>query len=288
MSAIDIGSAAIDRALTFGDSSTRILADNPANDTGILDTVEVWFNTNASGVKVGTFSGSGTDYDDRDYETIGSVTAGSKQTFTGLSISVATGDFIGWYCSAGYLERSATGSGQYSKIGDYFGSGSNTYTLTANINGSLYATGATSAATISPSAIASTLAFGTAKINQNILPSGIPSSLAFGTAKLNQNILPGGIASTSGVGEPSLSFGGFTIAPSGIAPTTAFGTPKINQNILPSGIASTSGVGSPTITAIIHGVIQPSGIAPTTVFGTPIISVEGLHIPPQSRYVVEL
>ncbi|MDN4186782.1 MAG: hypothetical protein QY871_06915 [Dehalococcoides mccartyi] len=107
-------------------------------------------------------------------------------------------------------------------------------------------------------------------------------------AKLNQNILPSGIASTSEVGEPSLSFGGFTIAPSGIASTLAFGTAKLNQNVLPSGIASTLAFGEPELIIIVPGVIQPSGIAPTTVFGTPIISVVGLHIPPQSRYVVEL
>lgn len=289
MGLIDIGSAAINRASYIIQGQTHVMLNNPANDTGVLDTVEIWANTNISGLKVGTFSGSGTDYDDRDYETIGSVTSGSKQTFTGLSIDVVTGDFIGNYMSAGRIERdSSGGSGYYNISGDTFGSGSNTYNFQSGMDYSLYATGATSTATISPSGIASTLAFGTAKINQNILPSGIPASLAFGMAKLNQNILPSGIASTSEVGEPSLSFGGFTIAPSGIASTLAFGTTKLNQNVLPSGIASTLAFSEPELIIIISGVIQPSGIAPTTVFGTPIISVVGLHIPPQSRYVVEL
>lgn len=289
MAVIDIGSAASNRSLSVAiNAQTWLDNNNPANDSGTLDTIEVWANNNLSNLKVGTFYGSSPNFTLRDYVSIGAVTSGSKQTFTGLSVDVQTNDLLGCMSPSGdqeRLERDLAGS-SLSAVGDCFDYSSHSYS-SSSYTFSLYATGSTSVS-ISPSGIASTLAFGTAKINQNILPSGIPSSLAFGTAKLNQNILPGGIASTSGVGEPTLSFGGFTIAPSGIAPTTAFGTPKLNQNILPSGIASTSGVGSPTITAIIHGVIQPSGIAPTTVFGTPIISIVGLHIPPQSKYVVEL
>ena len=70
-----------------------------------MDTVETWFNSNATGFKVGTFSGSGIPYDDRDYETIGAVTSGSKQTFSGLSIDVVTGDFIGCYYATGQLKQ---------------------------------------------------------------------------------------------------------------------------------------------------------------------------------------
>jgi|GEM_PF-1361509 hypothetical protein len=289
MGLIDIGPGATNRGSTFPTGNTLVDNNNWANDTGTLDTIEVWANSNLSNFKIGTFSGSGTDYDDRDYETIGSITSGSKQTFTGLSIDVAANDKLGCYCSSGLLERDTSGfDNVYYVSGDKLGTGVNSYAIAAGDAISIYGTGATSAATISPSAIASTLAFGTAKINQNILPSGIPASLAFGMAKLNQNILPSGIASTSGVGEPSLSFGGFTIAPSGIAPTTAFGTAKLNQNVLPSGIASTLAFGEPELSIIVPGVIQPSGIAPTTAFGIPIISVAGLLIPPQSRYIVEL
>lgn len=143
---IDVGSEAIDRNSNIGTLYTQFAVDNPANATGILDTVEIWANTNMSGTKVGTFSGSGTSYDDRDYETIGAVTAGSKQTFSGLSIDVVTGDFIGYYCSSGFGESSSTGySGVYRASGDKFGGGANTYTINANITISLYATGETTA-----------------------------------------------------------------------------------------------------------------------------------------------
>ncbi|QBX64080.1 hypothetical protein [Dehalococcoides mccartyi] len=287
MSLIDIGIAAINRAGSLTHSLTILEASKPANDTGILDVIEVWFSLSASGVKVGTFYGSGTSYTGRDYETIGSVASGAKRTFTGLSIDVTTGDLIGVYYSGGRLEIDTSGGSSlmYSS-GDAFGS-TKTYS-SGSFPISLYGTGATSAATISPSAIAPTLAFGTAKLNQNIVPSGISAGLIFGTVNLNLNILPSGIASTLGIGAPIISFGGFSIAPSGIASTLVFGIAKLNQNILPSGIASGITFGKPELSIIVSGVIRPSGIPSGVVFGTPILSAAGLHIPPQSRYVVEL
>ncbi len=292
MGEIDIGPGATNRGDNRSSGYTRIDANNPANDTGILDTIEVWaIALNLSNFKIGTFSGSGTSYDDRDYETIGSVTAGSKQTFTGLSIDVAANDLLGCYYSNGFLESDTAGyNGIYNKnsSGDAFGSGFNTYVLAAGDALSIYATGATSAATISPSAIAPTLAFGTAKLTQNIVTSGVASGLIFGTVNLNLNILPSGIPSTLGIGAPVISFGGFSIAPSGIASTLVFGIAKLNQNILPSGIASGITFGKPELSIIVSGVIRPSGIPSGVVFGTPILSAAGLHIPPQSRYVVEL
>ncbi|QBX64098.1 hypothetical protein [Dehalococcoides mccartyi] len=109
MSLIDIGIAAINRAGSLTHSLTILEASKPANDTGILDVIEVWFSLSASGVKVGTFYGSGTSYTGRDYETIGSVASGAKRTFTGLSIDVTTGDLIGVYYSGGRLEIDTSG-----------------------------------------------------------------------------------------------------------------------------------------------------------------------------------
>ena len=142
---IDIGDEAIDRPTSFYAGRTLITVNNPANDTGILDTVETWFNSNATGFKVGTFSGSGNSYDDRDYETIGAVTAGSKQTFSGLSIDVVTGDFIGCYFATGLIEISTGGgyTATYVAVGDKFGTGSATYSRQSDRAISLYATGDT-------------------------------------------------------------------------------------------------------------------------------------------------
>ena len=145
---IDVGIAANDRASQLIGGYTYIGVDNPANDTGILDTIEIWAYSNMSGCKAGTFSGSSTSYDDRDYETIGSVTAGSRQTFTGLAIDVTSGDFLGFYCSSGYIEASTSGgSGVYDKSGDQFGSGVQTYALINGYGISLYGTGETLEAT---------------------------------------------------------------------------------------------------------------------------------------------
>jgi hypothetical protein len=141
---IDIGGGAADYNTYANPNFTFIDTTNPANDTGSLDTVETWANTNATGFKVGTFYGSGTSYTSRDYETIGDVTSGSKQTFTGLSIDVVTGDFLGCYYASGLIERTL---GSYTAIynvsGDKFGTGSAVYSINASYAISLYATGDT-------------------------------------------------------------------------------------------------------------------------------------------------
>ena len=80
----------------------------------------------------------------RDYETIGAVTGGSKQTFSGLSIDVVTGDFIGCFYATGLIERSTSGyTAIYRAGGDKFGTGSASYNLLAGDAISLYATGET-------------------------------------------------------------------------------------------------------------------------------------------------
>ncbi len=144
MALIDIGPGALDRAGQINGELTYIDLANPANDTGTITSFELWFVNNATDVKVGTFSGSGTSYTSRDYETIGSVTAGSKQTFSGLDIDVVTGDFAGFYFNAGDVEsNNSGGSGVYKKLGDQFGQGAQTYELYADWVISIYGTGTT-------------------------------------------------------------------------------------------------------------------------------------------------
>jgi hypothetical protein len=144
---IDVGGGATDRASNSGTGNTTCVdRNNPANADGTLDTLEFWFwIQNGANVKAGTFSGSGTSWDDRDYETIGSITAGAKRTFTSLDIDVVTDDCLGFYCTAGFCEASTSGgSGYGTKSGDQFGSGTQTYTFifTDDIL-SLYGTGET-------------------------------------------------------------------------------------------------------------------------------------------------
>lgn len=145
--AIDIGAGAIDRNTQVFGGTTRIDLTNSANDTGRITSIELWFNENAEGVKVGTFHGSSTDYTSRDVENIGNVTSGSKQTFSGLNCDVTTGDFLGVYANplGTGIEYSndGPGSGIYSLAGDQFGTGLQTYTLFTPRAQSAYGTGIT-------------------------------------------------------------------------------------------------------------------------------------------------
>lgn len=115
---IDIGAEAIDRASSLG-VYTLICQDNPANATGTITSVEIWANTDLSNVEVATFQHVGKQYfTTRDSEVIGSVTAGSKQTFP-VSLEVQEGDYIGIYYSAGAIELDTSGyTGIWYKAGD--------------------------------------------------------------------------------------------------------------------------------------------------------------------------
>ena len=142
---IDIGSPATSRASTFTYGSTLINVDNPANADGVLDTMQVYERYGGEQTYCGTFSGSSTSYNDRDYEDLGWVTPDSTQTFTGLTCDVVTGDFLGVALVATYggaISRDTSGySGLYSKSGNWFGSGAQTYSLNTGDTISAYATG---------------------------------------------------------------------------------------------------------------------------------------------------
>ena len=115
---------------SFGAGYTTLDKTNPANIDGIITSFDIFADVNLTGCKMGVFSGSGTSWTIRNYATIGAVTAGSKQTFTGLSVSVVAGDIIGIYFSAGTLNRNPSGgSGVLYASGDKFSSGATTYTL---------------------------------------------------------------------------------------------------------------------------------------------------------------
>jgi hypothetical protein len=114
--------------------------------------------------------------------------------------------------------------------------------------------------TITPSAIASAEAFGTAKVNQRVVAAGIASAEAFGTAKVNQQIRPSGIASAEACGAARVNQ---SIACTGIASAEVFGSTRVNQQIRPSAISSTEAFG----TAAVHQQIRPGGIASGEAFG---------------------
>ena len=143
MAVIDIGSAAINRAITATIIWTRVVTDNPANGTGTIDTVEIWLGTNGSDVEVATFIHEGSNvFSTRDSEIIGAVTSGSKQTFSGLAMDVTSGDYLGIYGSAGSIEYDFSGyNGIWTKEGDFIPCTSETFGAGTAETISLYGTG---------------------------------------------------------------------------------------------------------------------------------------------------
>jgi len=143
---IDIGSAAENRA-TNSDPGTYVGKDNPANLSGKITSIEIWFDSasgNATGVEVATFFiVSGDNLSTRDTQTIGSVTAGSKQTFT-VDLNVVAGDYIGIHYVGGEIERTNLGVGYwYVLTTDLIPCTNQAFTFLAARTISLYGTGTT-------------------------------------------------------------------------------------------------------------------------------------------------
>jgi len=141
---IDIGSEAIDRPTFTSPGQTILLLDNPANAAGLIDTIELWAQSDLTSCKVGTFYLLyGTRYKCRDGVTLGPITSGSKKTLDGLSIPVEAGDFIGFYEPFGTVERSSFGfAGLMRTSGDIIYPGHEAeYTLDSGDTASLYGTG---------------------------------------------------------------------------------------------------------------------------------------------------
>lgn len=102
--AVDIGAPANYEARGYGSGYTFICFDNPANEDGVLDTIQVAAYQNITGLRVGTFYlVSGTTYKCRDSVLLGDIVAGATRTFNGLSVNVVAGDFIGCYYTGGMI-----------------------------------------------------------------------------------------------------------------------------------------------------------------------------------------
>ncbi len=129
---IDVGNDATVRNAGFANNYTIIDIANPANASGNIDSVEIYARTEIGACKVGTFYlVSGTIYKCRASVTIGTVAAGSKQVFSGLTLPIVTGDFIGMYYTSGGVEFNDGQSGDvYYYSGERIDAGDqDTYTL---------------------------------------------------------------------------------------------------------------------------------------------------------------
>lgn len=133
-----------------GAGYTYVYNYNPANATGILNTVNIdAYTTGITGLVIGvTATSDSPEFTSRDYATIGNVSAGEQQ-ITGLSIDVVINDVLMIYNSGG--NWSYTGENGYSTYIYYYGNGidgtTHTYTLYASgIRIALNATGTETAA----------------------------------------------------------------------------------------------------------------------------------------------
>lgn len=129
---IDVGSVAINRSSIFETNYTVVDKSNPANNTGVITSIQIWASINMSGVIVATFSAIDNNLTAHDSYVIGSVTAGSVQTFA-VDLGVTVGDYIGFYVLEGSIELSldSGGSGCWYHIGDMTTTPSHAFTFDA-------------------------------------------------------------------------------------------------------------------------------------------------------------
>ncbi|MBA7582563.1 hypothetical protein ES708_24494 [subsurface metagenome] len=141
---IDVGADAIDRASYVATRYTIIDKNNPANASGILHTVKVYAFIDLNGLRVGTFYLTNINkLKCRDSVLIGYVENKGVRTFTGLSIAVEAGDYIGCFYTSGNIERDIEGFvGIWGKYNEYIDPGDEaTYTFYAGDAISLYGIG---------------------------------------------------------------------------------------------------------------------------------------------------
>ncbi|GAI63833.1 unnamed protein product, partial [marine sediment metagenome] len=108
VSDIDVGAAPIDRS-GYRPAGTMVAKNNPANASGIIQTVKAWSHNSITDFYVGTFYRPDPDnfpnkLKCRDSQFAGSLPADSEQTLTGLYIAVQEGDYIGCFFPSGSID----------------------------------------------------------------------------------------------------------------------------------------------------------------------------------------
>lgn len=132
-----VGGAVANRAAVHFGNFTWIGLDNPVDHKGRITQVDLWFDGNVTGVKVGTFFAVSADhYTCRDYEVIGAVAGGSAQSFA-VSLDCEVGDCLGvFFAFAGVgigIESDVVGgAGLYYLAGDQMPCSNAAFTLLAN------------------------------------------------------------------------------------------------------------------------------------------------------------
>lgn len=120
--ALTVGAPAIDRPGILNCAYFTIVSMvNPATEAGVINVVELWLDVNTStAVYVGIFSADGSVLTCRDSVNLGAVPAGSKQRYTGLSLNIEIGDYIGIHAKNGscQIDCTTTGTGYWRFVGE--------------------------------------------------------------------------------------------------------------------------------------------------------------------------
>lgn len=156
-----------------GDTTSVDLA-NPANDSGVLSSLQVVVAATAYSAKFGTFSKSGSDFTLYDSDSLGTVTSGSTQTFTGKSCDVQKDNYLGYYQASGGGPCCAQQgqAGVYYHGGDHFIATPQTLTSAPNYGISVYATGASLTAPTVTTQAATSITSNSCTGNGNITATG--------------------------------------------------------------------------------------------------------------------
>ncbi|MBA7553234.1 hypothetical protein ES705_45823 [subsurface metagenome] len=139
-----IGAGAIDRGNATPEDFTCIDTNGPASASGIIHTVELFAYANLQDCVVGTFyKVNHWTHKCRDSVFIGFVPRWSKETFSGLSIAVEAGDYIGFYAPLGRLDSDSIGfAGVWRLAGEHIDPGDEeTYAFLTGDALSLYGIG---------------------------------------------------------------------------------------------------------------------------------------------------
>lgn len=143
MSAIDIGSEAIDRATFLTYNYTLIDKTNPANLSGRITSVALYAVVEMSGIKVGIFTEAPANtFTVRDWQSLANCPAGYKEY--AVDLNVEAGDFIGIFFTGGQLEvDTASGDGWWLENADYIPCTGQAFAFTASRAASIYGIGTT-------------------------------------------------------------------------------------------------------------------------------------------------
>ncbi len=147
--------------------------------------------------------------------------------------------------------------------------------------------GGAGATTLSPTAIASTEAFGTAIVNPGVVtlsPTAIASVEAFGTLALVTELItlsPTAISTAEAIGSATLSVGPVTLSPTGLTSKEVFGSATISVasiTVSPTGITSDEAFGTAQLD--FSTTLSPTAIAGAEAFGTLVVSTGVVTLSP--------